>query len=139
MFLQVNRHLRDFVEASPYIAHRTELFAAGLVDNPASKLTLASKREAYDVNRTRWDKFRPAKKWEGTVGANLGGHRTRALGVYAFVADSSKFVEFFTLESVSRSIPRKTWRIPLPDYSFSNFAMNPQADIVAIAVERTPG
>jgi hypothetical protein len=140
VFWQVNRYLRDFIQDSPYIEYRTDLFAAGFVDNPTSNLTLAQKRKAFNVHRNRWNKLRPSKKWQRTVGSSSpDGRRARALGVYAFIADSSNFVELLALESVSRSIPRNEWKIPLPDYSFSSCAINPQADVMVVAVERAPG
>lgn len=86
-----------------------------------------------------WEKLRPTKEWKQPAGSSFAGRQARALGVYTFIADSSKFVEFVTLESVSRAIPRNEWKVPLPDCSISSFAINPQADVLVLAVERKPG
>lgn len=139
MLWQVNRYLHDLIQRSPCIKYQIDLFAAGLKDNPASNLTLAEKRKALNALHTKWERFRPTKKWQRTVGCNLGDHQARALGVYAFIADSSNFVEFFALESVPRAIPRREWKTQLPDCTLSSFVINPQADVLVVAVEREPG
>lgn len=130
---QVNRRLRDFINNSPNIEYRIDLFAAGLMDNPASNLTLAAKREAFNAHCTKWEIFRPAKKWQRTNGSTLDEHQVRAHG-----ADSSKFLQSFTLGSISQAIPRNGWKIPLPDYPLVSFAFNPYADVLVVAVEREP-
>ena len=61
------------------------------------------------------------------------------LGVYAFIADPRKFIEFITLESVSRGIPRKEWRLPLPDFALRELAINPHADVLVIIVQKNIG
>ena len=133
---QINRSFRDFIKNSPYIKYRIDLFTAGLVDNPAVNLTLADKRRAFDTHRMKWETFSTVKKWQRIVG---GGYRARAPGVYAFVAPPAKFSEFLTLESISRGIPRKEWRVPSPDPALSNLAINPHVDVLIVAIKREPG
>ena len=129
---QVARDIHDFIQESPYIQHRIDLFAAGLEDNPASNLTLADKRRAFDEYRTKWETFNPIKKWESEVENFYFGHHTSGSGVYGFVAGPQKFIQFVTLESVSRGIPRREWKLPLPEFVFSGFGINPQADVLAV-------
>ncbi|KAF9643840.1 hypothetical protein BDM02DRAFT_3191141 [Thelephora ganbajun] len=140
LLCQVNHYLRSFVQDSPYIKNRIDLFTAGLEDNPAVNLTLADKRKAFYEHRMKWRTLEPVKKWQRTIGSIFNtGSRATALGVYAFIADSKEFVEFITLESVSRGIPRKEWKLPLPDFALSDFAINPQADVLVVVVRKRAG
>jgi len=109
-----------------------------LEDNPASDLTLAEKRRALDEYRTKWDTLNPIQKWEREVADFDYGHQASGHGVCGFVADTQKFIEFLTLKSVSRGIPRKEWKLPLPEFDFFNFAIYPPADALAV-VERRAG
>ena len=129
---QVARDIHHFIQGSPYIQHRIDLFAAGLVDNPASNFTLADKRRAFEEYRMKWDTFNPVKKLEREVDNLYFNHQASGSGTYCFVAGSQKFIEFVTLESVSRGIPRKEWKLPHPEFRLSGFAINPHADVLVI-------
>ena len=108
----------------------------GLEDNPASNLTLADKRRALDEYRTKWDTFNPTHKWKRVVDNLYCGPQVCGPGVYGFISGSQRFIEFLTLESVSRGIPRKEWRLPLPEFELSSFAINPSADLLVVCEKK---
>jgi hypothetical protein len=95
LLFQVNRGFRDFVQDSPYIKFRIDLFAAGLEDNPSTNLTLSDRRKAFDEYRTKWETFKPTMKREQQIGSIFDpSNRAKALGVFAFIGDPKEFVEF---------------------------------------------
>ena len=135
LLFQVNRGLRDFIQASPYTAYRIDLFTAGLEDNPAVNLSLADKRRAFNEYRAKWDAFKPTQKWEQEV-ENFHSHAgVHESGVFGFIAGEEQFIHFLVPESASGGIPRKEWRLSFPDISLNAFAIDPHADVLAI-VER---
>ena len=95
-------------------------------------ISLDDKRKAFDEYRTKWDTFNPIKKRELAVDSFHPDCQVSGPGVYAFVAGSKKFIEFLNLESVSRGIPPKEWKIPLPDFELLTLAINPHADVVVV-------
>jgi hypothetical protein len=103
-----------------------------LEDNPNVNLSLADKRRAFDEYRAKWDTFQPTKKWELEVDSFSPDCQVSGSGVYGFVAGSKQFIEFLTLESVSRGIPPKEWKVPLPDFELLKLAINPHADVVVV-------
>ncbi|KAF9643654.1 hypothetical protein BDM02DRAFT_1374405 [Thelephora ganbajun] len=131
---QVNRDFHDFIQGSPYIKYRIDLFAVGLEENPAVNLSLIDKRRAFDEHCTRWDVLNPIQTWEREIGIH-GYLQASGPGVYSFIADRKKFIQFLTLESVPRGIPQREWKLPLPDFVLAGFAINPHADALAL-VER---
>jgi len=129
---QVSRGFRDAIKKSPWIKHRINLYGMGLEDNPESSLSLADKRRALEEYRAKWDNFNPVRKWEPGAGS-AGCQWASVLGVYGVVAHSKEFIEFFTLESISQGVPRKEWKIPLPEFNlYSGFAINPRSDVVVV-------
>ena len=104
----------------------------GLEDNPKSSLSLADKRRALEEYHAKWENLNPVRKWEPGVGSN-GFQWASVLGIYGVVADSREFIEFFTPESVSQGIPRKEWKIPLPQLAnYSGFTFNPHSDMLVV-------
>ena len=104
----------------------------GLEDNPSSNLTLFEKRRALDEYRTKWVTFNPTQKWEREVDNFYSGEQVSGPGVYSFITSSEDFVEFLTLESVSRGTSRKEWKLPLPGFEFSSYAINSHADLLVV-------
>ena len=135
---QANRAFRDFIQGSPYVKHRINLFAVGLKDNPFANLTLDDRKKAYE-RRPKWETFKPTERLQQAAGNPTTWNRVNMLGVYAFIADPRKFIEFITLESVSRGIPRKEWRLPLPHFALREFAIDPHADVLVIIVQKNIG
>ena len=95
-------------------------------------ISLADKRRAFAEYRARWDTFQPIKKWELEVDGFYPDCQVSGSGVYGFVADSKEFIEFLTLESVSRGISPKRWKVRLPDFELLKLAINPHADVVVV-------
>jgi hypothetical protein len=117
---------------SPYIKHRIDLCAAGFEDNPHVNISLADKRRAFDDYRMKWDAFHLIKKWERAVDNPNPDHQVRGPGVYGFVVGPPKFIEFLSLESVSRGVPPREWKVPLPDFELLKLAINPHADLLVV-------
>jgi len=107
-----------------------------LEDNPTINLSLADKRRAFDEYRTKWDAFSPIQKWEREVDNPSPNHQVSGPGVYGLIANSRKFVEFSTLELDSRGIPREEWKVPLPDFTIVDLAINPHADVLVVVESR---
>jgi len=128
---QVSHAFHDAIQKSPWINHRINLYAVGLEDNPESNLILADKRRALKEYRAKWNNLDPFQKWEPGAGS-VGCQWTSVLGVYGVTAHSQEFIEFFTLESVSQGVPRKEWKIPLPHFNFSGFAINPHSNLLVV-------
>ena len=110
-----------------------------LEDNPASNLTLAEKRRALATPRSH---FRMGLTVPHLVrySFNFDYYRqANGSGACGFVAGTQNFIELLTtLGSVSRGIPRKEWKLPLPDLNDFNFAIYPHMDVLAV-VERRAG
>jgi len=132
---EVNHGFNDFIQASPYLKYRVDLFAAGLKDNPTVNLSLANKHRALDEYRAKWGAFGSIQKRERKIdGFTSGSLQARGSGVFGFVPVWERSIRFMTLESVSRGIPQKEWQIPLPpDFLPHSFAICPQADVLAMA------
>ena len=131
---QVNRYFRDLIQDSPRIVYRVGIFSAGLKDNPSANLSLADKHSILCGYRMKWDALSPIQKSERRVN-NFTSYSPQASGsgVFGFIASSDNFIQFLTLESVSRGIPRKEWRVPLPaGLALQHFAICPQADALAM-------
>jgi hypothetical protein len=106
-----------------------------LEDNPSVNISLADKRRAFDEYRAKWDTFHPIQKLERKVDNFYPDCHASGSGVHGFVTSSKKFIEFLGLDSVSRGVPRKEWKVPLPDFEPFDFAINPHADVL-VAIER---
>ena len=131
---QVNPYFRDLIQDSPHIAYRVGIFSAGLKDNPSVNLSLADKRRILCEYRTKWGALSPIQKSEGRTKNSPMTFRASASGVFCFVVGRDDFIQFSTLGSISRGIPRKEWRVPLPaGISLKHFAICPQADVLAVA------
>lgn len=134
---QVNRYLRDFIQNSPPIAYQIDIFAAGLKDNPIANLSLAEKRRLFNEYRARWDAFDPIgksnKSFDGPRHTPCWMSSVCGSGVFCLVTDPDKFIRLTKIESVSRGIPRKEWKVPSPrDLEPLHFAIYPQADVLAV-------
>lgn len=132
---QVNRRFRDFVQASPYTQYRIDLLAVGLEDNPAAHRSLFDKQRALDEYRIKWDAFSPIQQRERKIeGFSCHSPQASNSGVCAFaVGRWDKAIQFVTLESISRGIPRKEWKVPLPpDLSLQQFAFNNHANVLVL-------
>jgi hypothetical protein len=107
-----------------------------LEDNPDANISLADKRKAFNDYRMKWDVFHPIKKWERAVNSSDPDHRVMGPGVYGFVVGPPKFIEFHSLESVSRGVPPREWKVPLPDFELLKLAINPHADLLVVIEEK---
>ena len=56
-----------------------------------------------------------------------------------FTPDSTSFVGFVALESVSRRMRQRVWETPFPGDGLTEFVINPRADVIAVVVEEDPG
>lgn len=99
------------------------------------ELKLPDKRRAFEEYRTKRNHFGPIQTWERKIDDVFNYRRVSGLGVYSFITGDEPFFEFLTLESVSRGIHRKEWKLPLPYRPVLAFAINPHADVLAV-VER---
>ena len=105
--LQVARNFYTFVQESPYINYRIDLFAVGLEDNPTTKLSLADKCRALEEHRTKLDAFDPIQRRERATHLFVSRLKASGGGVYGFIPSNEPFIEFFTMGSVSRGVSRK--------------------------------
>lgn len=101
-------------------------------DNPDVTLSLADKRKAFEEYRTKWDAFDPIQKWERKVDNYHAYRKVSGPGVYGFIPGYVPFIEFLTLESVSRGISRKEWGLPVPYLPPLGFAIDPRGNVLAI-------
>lgn len=134
---QVNRYLRDFTQDSPRIAYQIDIFAAGLKDNPTVDISLAEKRRLLDEYRARWDAFDPiqksSKSFDGPENTSRWMSPVCGSGVFCLVTDPDDSIQFTKIESVSRGILRKEWKVPSPrGLELLDFAIYPQADVLAM-------
>ena len=95
-------------------------------------ISLDDKCKAFNEYCTKWDSFDPIKKRELKVDGFYHGCQVSGSGVYGFVVGSKKFIKFLTLESVSRGILPKEWKVPLPDFELLKLAINPNVDVVVV-------
>jgi hypothetical protein len=106
-------------------------------DNPDVSLSLDDKRRAFDEYRAKWDAFHPIEKWEREIRSlhfdcDESGH-----GVYGFVAGSEESIGFLSLGLVSRGVPRKEWKLQLPDFEISHLVIDPHADVLVVVEQKT--
>lgn len=101
-------------------------------DNPDANIPLADKRKAFDKYRAKWDVFHPIKKWERAVDSSYLNPHVSGPGVHGFIVGSQEFIEFLSLEPVSRGVPPKEWKVPLSDFEPLKLAINPHADVLVV-------
>ena len=138
---QVNRYLHDFIQNSPYTMYRIDIFGAGLEDNPAASLSLAEKRRAFNEYRVKWDAFssiqKSSKHFEYPADVPRFISPVCGSGVFALMTGQDNSIQFTTIESVSRGIPQKKWKVPSPrGLELLDFAIYPQADVLAVIGSR---
>ena len=106
-------------------------------DNPYVNLSLDDNRRAFDEYRAKWDAFHPIEKWEQEIRSFDFDREESVHGVYGFVAGSQKCVEFLSLGLVSQGVPRKEWKLQLPDFEILHFVTDPHADLLVFIEEKT--
>lgn len=131
---QLNRGIRDLIDASPTIQYRIELFAASIIDDSReSPFVVADRRALLERYHTRWDRLQ-GDKWRRVV---LPAHTKRVLegdvlGCVTETRGGKLDVHFIQLPSLSREVRLKRWIIRgLPKCDVA-LKINPGADLLVV-------
>jgi len=133
-YLQLNRGIRDIIDASPTIQYRVELLAASLIDDSQKpSLVVADRRALLEKYHSRWDKLQ-GDKWRRIV---LPTHTKRVLegdvlGCIAEAGGDQFDVHFIQLPSVSREVRLKQWVVRGLPKCDTALKINPEADLLVV-------
>jgi hypothetical protein len=131
---QLNRRVRDLVDASPTIQYRVELFAASLEDNLGKpSVSVADRRALLKKYHTRWDRLR-GDKWKSVT---LPVHTKRILdgGVLGCIIESrggKLDVLLIRLPSASREVRPKRWLIRGLPKCDATLAINSEMNLLVV-------
>ena len=95
-------------------------------------ISLADKREALAEYLTKRDVFSSVydQEFNSLTPFFL---QASGSGVFGFAKKRDPFIQFITLKSVLRGIPKKVWKVSLPShFQLLSFAICPQADALAV-------
>lgn len=130
---QLNRGIRDLIDASPTIQYHVELFATSLEDDPRkTSVVVADRRVLLKQYHSRWDKLQGAKR--RTI--LLPTHTKRVLegdilGCIVESGDVKVDVHFTRLPSIARGVRLKQWVVRgLP--KCNALKINPEVDLLVI-------
>ena len=130
----MNRAFRNLIDASPAVQYHVELFSAALEDDPTNRsLVLSDRRAHLEEYRTRWNRFKQAKK----SSVELPPHTQRVIDgeVVACVQEAAGDridVTFTRLPSVSREIQREQWVVRGLPKNASDLKMYPGLDTLVV-------
>lgn len=133
-YSQLNRRMRNIVDASPTIQYRVELLAASVEDNlRKTSVTIADRRVLLEQYRLRWDKLQGDKH----TSIALPSHIKRVLegGVLGCIVESGVDkldVHFIQLPSVSRDVRLKRWVVRGLPKCDATLKFNPEVDLLVV-------
>jgi hypothetical protein len=128
--LQVNRTSHNVVVASTLIQHKIDLYATGMEWNASAGVNVAASQNALRQYRSGLDSLRPIEEEMVTkIQVDHGDNIKAVGGVFAIASNGP--VWLFTLGSVSRGIPQRKWKIPVPIACPVDFTFYPGADVIA--------
>ena len=130
---KVNHAFHDLILASPPIQYEIDLFDLAVQHNPQTKVSLADCRAALGAYSKIREGLDPAEEWERVLDVSPSPMAVAVSGTYGVLCRDS--VEFFTLGSVSRGIPKREWEISLEHLDASIFTFYPRANVMAVVEE----